>query len=157
MDTNALMDHFRFTADHRTLAECYQQVNDARYDLRRATASLSDDGERATLYAEVCAELDRVCAEVGGAVMTLNDMVGSMNSEPLGNGFRSIYNERVYEVLSDVADTISQSTIPLTEDAAEHEGAPRELASALDDVLATLANLALAAYRITNLGPATTN
>lgn len=157
MDTNALMYHFRFTADHRTLAECYQQVNDARYDLRRATASLSDDGERATVYAEVRAELDRVCAEVGGAVITLNDMVGSMNIEPLGNGFRLIYNERVYEVLSDVADTISQSTVPLTEGAAEHETTGRDLADALDNTLATLANLALAAYRIANLGPATTD
>lgn len=156
MNINALMDHFRFTADHRTLAGCYQQVNDARYDLRRATASLSDDGERTALYAEVCAKLDWVCAEVGVAVMTLNDMVASMNIEPLGNGFRSIYNEHVHDVLSDVADTISQSTVPLAEGAAEHEGAPRPLDDALDDVLATLANLALAAYRITNLGPATT-
>lgn len=153
MNINALMDHFRSTADHRTLAECYQQVNDARYGLRRATASLSDDGEHATVYAEVCAELDRVCAEVGGAVTTLNDMVGSMNIETLGNGFRSIYNGRVHDVLSDVADTISQSTIPLTEGAAEHETTGRDL----DDTLAPLADLMLTADRITNLGPATTD
>lgn len=152
MNINALMDHFRFTADHRqTLAECYQQVNDARYGLRRAAASLSDDGERATVYAEVCAELDRVCAEVGGAVTTLNDMAGSMNIETLGNGFRSIYNERVHDALSDVADTISQSIIPLTVGAAEHE------TDALGNTLAPLADLMLTADRITNLGPATTN
>lgn len=153
MNINALMDHFRFTADHRTLAGRYQQVNDARYGLRRATANLSDDGERATVYGEVCAELDRVCAEVGGAVMTLNDMVGSMNIETLGNGFRSIYNERVHDVLRDVADTISQSTIPLTEGAVEHETTGHDL----DDALAPLADLMLAADRITNLGPATTD